>query len=143
MKGNLRAIKEVRKVDSHTVDVETHAPFPLLLNALLNLHNMSKSWSEINDAVEASDLQQKKENFANRNANGTGPFSLKSRAVDTGTVLVANRDWWDRPRHNLTEAVFTPIRSDATRTAALLSGAIDVSVSVPLQDAQKISASGA
>ncbi|MEO7954002.1 MAG: ABC transporter substrate-binding protein, partial [Polaromonas sp.] len=142
-KLNLGDVKDVRKVDAFTVDVETKAPFPLLLNELLNLPVMSKSWSEANNAREASDLQQKKENFANRNANGTGPFMLKSREIDVKTVLAANPNWWDKPKHNLTDVVFTPIQSDATRTSSLLSGALDASVSVPLQDVQRINSSGA
>lgn len=142
-KLNLGDVKEVRKVDAFTVDVETKGPFPLLLNELLNLPIMSKSWSEANNATEASDLQQKKENHANRNTNGTGPFKLKSREVDVKTVLVANPTWWDKPKHNLTEVVFTPIQSDATRTSSLLSGALDATVNVPLQDVQRINSSGA
>lgn len=142
-KLNLADVKDVRKVDTHTVDVETKAPFPLLLNELLNLTIMSKSWSEANNAKEASDLQQKKENFANRNTNGTGPFVLKSREVDVKTVLAVNPNWWDKPRHNLTDVVFTPIQSDATRTSSLLSGALDATVNVPLQDVQRINSSGA
>ena len=142
-KLNLGNVKDVRKVDAFTVDVETKAPFPLLLNEMLNLTVMSKSWSEKNNATEASDLQQKKENFANRNTNGTGPFMLKSREVDVKTVLVANPTWWDKPKHNLTEIDFTPIQSDATRTSSLLSGALDATVNVPLQDVARINSSGA
>lgn len=142
-KLNLGDVKDMRKVDAFTVDVETKAPFPLLLNEMLNLVIMSKSWSEKNNSTEASDLQQKKENYANRNTNGTGPFVLKSREVDVKTVLAANPTWWDKPRHNLTEVVFTPIQSDATRTSSLLSGALDATVNVPLQDVQRINSSGA
>ncbi|UUZ78237.1 ABC transporter substrate-binding protein [Polaromonas sp. P1(28)-13] len=58
------------------------------------------------------------------------------------TVLVANPAWWDKPRHNLTEINFTPIKSDATRTASLLSGVLDATISVPLQDVQRINSSG-
>jgi peptide/nickel transport system substrate-binding protein len=141
-KLDLGGIKDVRKVDAYTVDVETHAPFPLVLNNLMSFTIMSKAWCEANNAKEASDLQQKKENFANRNANGTGPFMLKSREVDVKTVLAANPNWWDKPKHNLTEVNFTPIQSDATRTASLLSGALDATVSVPLQDVQRINSSG-
>ena len=141
-KLDLGGIKDVRKVDAYTVDVETHTPFPLLLNNLMSFTIMSKAWCEANNAKEASDLQQKKENFANRNANGTGPFMLKSREVDVKTVLAANPNWWDKPKHNLTEVNFTPIQSDATRTASLLSGALDATVSVPLQDVQRINSSG-
>ncbi len=78
---DLGNIKDMRKVDAFTVDVETKAPFPLLLNNLMSFTIMSKTWSEANDSREASDLQQKKENYANRNTNGTGPFMLKSREV--------------------------------------------------------------
>ncbi len=141
-KLDLGGIKDMRKVDAYTVDVETHAPFPLVLNNLMSFTIMSKAWCEANNAKEASDLQQKKENFANRNANGTGPFMLKSREVDVKTVLAANPNWWDKPKHNLTEVNFTPIQSDATRTASLLSGALDATVSVPLQDVQRINSSG-
>ena len=141
-KLNLGDVKDIRKVDDFTVDVETRAPFPLLLNELLNLTIMSQKWCEANNATEASDLQQKKENFANRNTNGTGPFILKSREIDVKTVLAANPGWWDKPKHNLTDVVFTPIKSDATRTSSLLSGALDATVSVPLQDVQRINGSG-
>ena len=59
VKGNLRDIKDVRRVDAHAVDIETRAPFPLLLNALMNLPIMSRAWCEANHATEASDLQMK------------------------------------------------------------------------------------
>jgi peptide/nickel transport system substrate-binding protein len=142
-KLNLGNVKDIRKVDAFTVDVETRAPFPLLLNEMLSFNIMSKSWCEANNAKESSDLQQKKENFANRNTNGTGPFVLKSREVDIKTLLAANATWWDKPKHNLTEVAFTPIQSDATRTSSLLSGTIDATVNVPLQDVARINSSGA
>ena len=142
-KLDLGEIKDMRKVDNFTVDVETKVPFPLLLNNLMSFTVMSKSWSQANNAAEASDLQQKKENFANRNTNGTGPFMLKSREVDVKTVLTANPNWWDKAsKHNLGEVVFTPIGSDATRTASLLSGALDATVNLPLQDVARITSSG-
>ena len=142
VKGNLSDIKDVRKVDAFTVDIETHTPMPILTNELVQLLVMDKGWSEANRATEASDLQKQRENHANRNTNGTGPFMLKSRDVDTRTVLVANPGWWDKPRHNLTEVTFTPIKSDATRTSSLISGNIDASVSVPLQDVPRLQSSG-
>ena len=132
-------IKDVRKVDSHTVDIETKQPFPILLSILTHFFVMDKDWLEKNDAMASTDLQQKKENFANRHGNGTGPFKLKSREVDVKTVLEVNPSWWDKPQHNLTEVVFTPIKSDATRTSTLLSGAIDGTISIPLQDVQRVS----
>jgi len=135
----INEIKDIRKVDAMTVDVETKAPFPILLSVLTYFYMMDKEWSEANGAVESSDLKSNKENFANRNANGTGPFKLKAREVDIKTVLEANAAWWDKPQHNLTEATLTPIKSDATRTSSLLSGAIDATVAIPLQDIARVS----
>src|SRR5947209_20568581 len=47
-----------------------------------------------------------------------------------------------KPEHNLDEAIFTTISNDATRVAALLSGDVDFIDPVPLQDVQRINASG-
>ena len=142
-KLNLGDVKDVRKVDAYTVDVETKAPFPLLLNELLNLTIMSKAWSEANNATEASDLQQKKENYANRNANGTGPFMLKSREVDVKTVLGGQPELVgqaeaqpDRGRLHADQ-----VGRDAHRRRCFR-GALDATTSVPLQDVQRINASG-
>jgi peptide/nickel transport system substrate-binding protein len=142
VKGNLSDIKDVRKVDAYTVDVETRGPLPIVANALIQLLIMDKGWSEANRATEASDLGNKVENFANRNANGTGPFKLLTREVDTRTVLAPHAGWWDKPMHNLTEVRFMPIKADATRTSSLISGALDASVSVPLQDVARLQSSG-
>jgi peptide/nickel transport system substrate-binding protein len=131
-------IRDVRKIDAYTVEIETRGPFPLLLNALVNLHVMNRQWCEKHNAQQATDLQSRRETHANLHADGTGPFVLESREVDAKTVLVANPNWWDKPRHNLERVVFHPIRSDATRTSSLLSGAIDASVSVALQDVPRL-----
>jgi peptide/nickel transport system substrate-binding protein len=142
VKGNLSDIKDVRKVDAYTVDVETRTPLPILPNELVQLLVMDQGWSEKNKATESSDLQKQQENFANRNANGTGPFRLKSRDVDTRTVFTVNPDWWDKAKHNLTEVTFLPIKADATRTSALISGTVDASIAVPLQDVARLQGSG-
>lgn len=136
----INEIKDIRKVDDMTVDVETKNPFPILLSVLTYFYMMDKEWSEQNGAAESSDLKSNKENFASRNANGTGPFRLVSREVDVKTVLAVNPDWWDKPQHNLTQVSFVPIKSDATRTSSLLSGGIDATVAIPLQDIARVEA---
>jgi peptide/nickel transport system substrate-binding protein len=99
---------------------------------------MSKAWAEKNNSLRSADLTKKDENYATRNAMGTGPFMLVSRAPDQKTVMKANPTWWDKPEHNLTEVEFSVISNDATRVAALLSGQIDMLYTVPPQDTQRI-----
>jgi peptide/nickel transport system substrate-binding protein len=53
-------------------------------------------------------------------------------------VFKANPNWWRKPEHNLKEIVFTPIGSDATRVAALLSGEVEVVEPVPIQDISRV-----
>src|SRR5262249_30483366 len=78
------------------------------------------------------------ENYASTHVNGTGPFMLKSREPGVRTVLAPNSNWWDKPEHNVTEAVFLPIGNAATRVAALISGEIDMMEPVPVQDIPRV-----
>lgn len=134
----LASVKEVRKVDDHTVDFETHVPNPILIQEITNWGIMSKSWSEQYNATAPADLTARQENFATRNAMGTGPFRLVSREPDRRTVLEPNPGWWDTPQHNLQRAELNIIANDATRVAALLSGEVDFLYTVPPQDVERI-----
>ena len=137
-RGPLSAVSAVRAVDSLTVEVETARPFPVMLNALLGMPIMSRSWSEANDAVSASDLTAGRENYATLHENGTGPFRIASREPDGPTVLEPFAGWWDERRHNLDRVTFLPIANAATRTAALLGGSVDATVDLPLQDVDRV-----
>ena len=138
IKSYFASVKEARKIDDLTVEMETHAPNPILPEEITGWGIMSKAWAEKNGATTAADLTKREENFATRNANGTGPFMLKSREADVKTVLVPNPGWWDKAQHNLTEVTFFRIANDATRVAALLSGEVDFVYTVPPQDMPRI-----
>lgn len=141
LKGNLPAYKSSRKIDDHTVEIEVNGPYPLLLNDLTNIYILDKEWMEANNASLPTDSGKGIKGFATDNANGTGPFVVESRRVDSRTVFVANPGWWDKPRHNIARVEFLPITSAATRVAALLSGEIDFTNVAPLQDLQRLAAS--
>jgi peptide/nickel transport system substrate-binding protein len=142
IKSYFASVKGIRKVDDLTVELETHAPNPILPEEITNWMIMSKAWTEKHNAQVAADLTKNEESYATRNANGTGPFRLASRDPDVKTVLVPNPNWWDKAQHNITEAQFFRIANDATRVAALLSGEIDFVYTVPPQDMQRIGGSG-
>src|SRR5438046_9194731 len=138
MKTYVAPIKEIKKIDDLTIDVVTSEPFPILPDTIGFWYMMSKSWCEKNNAKEPVDVRKGKENAATLKANGTGPFMLKAREPAVRTVFVPYPGYWEKIESNITEAVFTPIKNDATRVAALISGDIDMMEPVPLQDIEKL-----
>ncbi|MGE5160322.1 MAG: ABC transporter substrate-binding protein [Betaproteobacteria bacterium] len=129
-------IQGARKIDDHTVLIYTTVPNPVLLRQLTEIRIMSKAWSEKHNVTKPQDYVKKEETHAARNANGTGPYMLKSREVDVRTVFVENPNWWGKAtkKGNVTEIVYTPVKSESTRTAALLSGELDFVLDPAPQD---------
>ena len=138
VKSYTSEMKEVKKIDDHTVDVITKAPFPILPDVLALVYIMSKKWCEDNGATKPVDRRKGIENTASFRTNGTGPFRTKSREPAAKTVLVRNGTYWDKVESNIDEVIFTPIGNDSTRVAALLSGEIDMMQPVPVQDAARL-----
>lgn len=141
MKSYTNDFKEVRKIDSHTVEIETKTPFPILPDVLSLVYIMSKKWCETNQATVPVDRRKGIENAASFRANGTGPFRVRERQPNVRTVFTRNGSYWGKIEGNVTEVVFTPIGNDATRVAALLSGEVDVMEPVPVQDIDRVNSS--
>ena len=133
-------IKEIRKLDDHTIDIITTEPFPILPDVITNWYIVSKSWCEKNKAVQPVDKRKGTENTASFQSNGTGPYRLRSRDPNIRTTLQRNASYWGRIEGNVQEVIFTPIGNNSTRVAALLSGEIDMMEPVPVQDIVRISA---
>src|SRR6266850_3926933 len=142
-KGYLANTKEIVAVDPFTVQLKTTGPNPLVADNLTTVFVMSKKWAEANNATKPQDFKNKEENFAVRNANGTGAFVLVSREPDVKTVVKRNDAYWGRGEVPLeiTELTLTTIKQDATRVAALLSGEVDIVQDVPVQDIERLKAS--
>jgi peptide/nickel transport system substrate-binding protein len=130
-------VSEVVVVDDYTVEIMTSSPQPLFPDSIANWMMMDADWTEANDAAVPS---RDTENFATRNANGTGAFRLVERQPDLQTVLEPFEGWWGEAGHGITRAVFTPIQNPATAVAALLSGEVDLIEPVPVQDAERVDA---
>ena len=133
-----QGIDKVVKVDANTIDVFTKEPNPVLLNQMTELRMMSKAWAEKNNSIEPKDIKTQDENFAHRNAMGTGPFKLKEWQPDQKIVLVKNDVWWGKSESNVTEIVYTPVKAVATRMAALLSGEVDFVLDPSPQDLPRV-----
>jgi peptide/nickel transport system substrate-binding protein len=133
-----QGIDKVVKVDEANIDIMLKAPNPVLINQLTELRMMSKAWAEKNKSVEPKDIKTKDENFAHRNAMGTGPFMVKEWQPDQKLVMVRNPNWWGKMEGNVTEIVYTPIKAEATRIAALLSGEVDFALDPSPQDMARL-----
>jgi len=131
-------IKEVKKIDEHTVEFLLEGPHPLLLRNIVDFRIMSKSWAEKNRSQNIQDYKAKEETYASRNTNGTGPYLIKGWEPDKRIVFAVNKDWWGKLDGNVTDVVYTPIKSDATRVSALLSGEVDLVTDLPTQDVERL-----
>jgi peptide/nickel transport system substrate-binding protein len=138
----VQGIDRIVKVNNTTVDIFTKGPNPVLINQLTELRMMSKAWAEKNNSAAPKDIKTQDENFAHRNANGTGPFMLKEWVQDQRMVLNRNPNWWGRAEGNVTEIVYTPVRATATRMAALLSGEVDFVLDPSPQDLPRLRQDG-
>jgi peptide/nickel transport system substrate-binding protein len=133
---------KVVKVDDYTVDFVLSAPNPILHYEWDTWYILSKKWAEANNSVMPQPASGQQAIYAALHANGTGPFVIAEHQAGVRTVFKPNPKWWDKPEHNFDEVVLTPIGNDATRVAALLSGDVDWIDPVPLQDVQRVNASG-
>ncbi|NLQ16012.1 ABC transporter substrate-binding protein [Marinomonas sp. M1K-6] len=114
-------IESVSLVDDFTVDVHTTYTNPLLLNIMAYVFPMDKVFYQNHDQIIKYG-----ESFASRNVSGTGPFILVNRELGSRLELKRNPDYWDKNSlGNVDRIIFTPIRADSTRLAALLSGDVD------------------
>jgi peptide/nickel transport system substrate-binding protein len=131
-------INEIKKIDDHTIDIILSAPQPILLRNIIDFRIMSKSWSEKNRTTNVQDYKAKEENYASRNVMGTGPYKILSWQPDQRVMMARNELWWDKMSGNVQQVVYTPIKSEPTRVAALLSGDVDMLTDVPTQDVDRL-----
>lgn len=138
MKTRVPDTMKAVKVDDYTVDFILTTPNPILHYEWDTWYIVSKPWAEANGGSQAQPAKATSLSPFALKINGTGAFILVSHEPGVKTVFKANPNWWDKPEHNVTEAIFTTIKSDATRVAALLSDEIDMMDPVPVQDIDRI-----
>jgi peptide/nickel transport system substrate-binding protein len=135
------AVGKPRKIDDFTVEFVTPVPNPVMLEMMVNMFVMDREWGLANKSERVQDYTALEETFAARNANGTGPFMMTERVPEQRTVLKRNPNWWGiadkKFEGNVTEVIYTPIRSDATRMSALLSGELDFVLDPAIQNLEQ------
>ena len=142
VKSYVGQIKQINKIDDHTIDMVTTMPFPILPDLITNWYIMSKKWCEANQATRPVDRRKGIENAASFRTNGTGPFRARERQPNVRSVFTRSPNYWAKIDSNVDEVVFNVVGNDATRVAALLSGEVDVMEPVPVQDVERIKRDG-
>jgi|KBSSwiStaDraftv2_1062776.scaffolds.fasta_scaffold01237_2 peptide/nickel transport system substrate-binding protein len=132
-----------KKIDDLTVEFVTNGPNPIELEHVATINIMSKAWCEKNRCMKPQNFGAKEDMITAREGNGTGPYMLVSRQPDVKTVLKKNPNWWGLkvPGYwdgNVDDVIYTPIVSDATRVAALISGEVDLINDPPPQDVPRL-----
>ena len=131
-------INEIKKIDDFTIDLMLAGPSPILLRNIIDFRIMSRAWAEKNKTTSVQDYKAKEDNFASRNVMGTGSYKITGWTPDQRITMAINNDWWDKHTGNIKEVVYTPIKSDPTRVAALLSGDVDLLTDIPTQDVARL-----
>jgi len=140
-KGLFEPFDDVKVIDAYTIDMVTKKPYALLLNMATYIFPMDRKFYSGED-----ETGQKKDaivkvgpSFALKNESGTGPFRVAAREQGVKTEFERFADYWDKKSPgNVTKMILTPIKEDATRVAALLSGDVDFISPVPPQDFKRV-----
>ena len=127
-KGIFAVFSGLNKVDDYTIDLVSIEPFPLVLNNATYIFPMDSKFYSGEDAngKDKAELVKHGDSFASRQLSGTGPFVVTSREQGVKVEFARFADYWDsNSPGNVDSITLTPIKEDATRVAALLSGDVD------------------
>jgi peptide/nickel transport system substrate-binding protein len=116
------------------VEFKLTKPNPVLLDHVDAVFIMNKAWSVAHEVAMPFSRKEGQTSYALHNANGTGVYVLARREPDVRTTFTRNAHYWAVVPGNVQEVVFTPICSAAARSAALLSGAVDLVIDPAPQD---------
>jgi len=129
-----------KRIDDLTVEFNLAQVNPIFLQHLNTLYIMSRGWAEQHKAAAPQNFAGKEESYSAFHTNGTGPYMLVSRQPDVRTVLKRNPNYWRPIEGNVQDVIYLPIKSPATRVAALISGEVDFVLDPPPTDLQRLKA---
>ena len=119
-------IASVTAVDDLTVEITTPKPYAVLPNDLAELLILDEEYT-----TETGDEQM------DLKPMGTGPYMLDEWIKEEKLVLNAFDDYW-AGAPTIKTVTFRPITNPATRTAALLTGEVDVIQDLAVRDVDRV-----
>ena len=140
-KGIFTPYKEMVKVDDYTVDLVTNGPYPLVLQTATYIFPMDSKFyaGQTEDGKDKAEVVKHGNSFASTNVSGTGPFTVTSREQGVKVEFARFDGYWDsESKGNVDKLTLVPIKEDATRVAALLSGDVDMIAPVAPNDHKRV-----
>ncbi|WP_106751225.1 ABC transporter substrate-binding protein [Pannonibacter carbonis] len=124
--ANLAAnIESFRAIDDRTVEIKTFRPYAALPNDLAAILIMSEDHvKKVGDAIDMQPV-------------GTGPYKLGEWVKEDRIVLEAF-DGYYMGEAKVDKVTFRPITNPATRTAALLTGELDIVQDLAVRDVARV-----
>ena len=143
-KGIFTNFTALNVVDDYTIDLVTSGPYPLVLHTATYIFPMDSKFYTGTDSNgnDKGAIVKNGSSFASTNMSGTGPYKIISREQGVRIVFERFEDYWDKDSPgNVDKIVFTPIKDEQTRVAALLSGDVDFIAPVSPNDFGQIRSS--
>lgn len=124
--ANLAAnIESFRAIDDRTVEIKTFRPYAALPNDLAAILILSEDHvKKVGDKLDQQPM-------------GTGPYKLVEWVKEDRIVLEAF-DGYHLGEATVENVTFRPITNPATRTAALLTGEVDIVQDLAVRDVQRV-----
>jgi peptide/nickel transport system substrate-binding protein len=120
----VRPVKETEVIDPLTLHIHTEQPTPLLMDMIGRIFIVP---AKLGPSVTSEDFA------AGRAMIGTGAYRFKQSIPGDRVVVDANRNYWGaKPTFDTVTLKF--LGDAASRSAALLSGAVDVIEQIPPSD---------
>lgn len=124
----IRPVQRLEIVDARTLRMHTAAPAPLLPTYLSQVMIVSR---RLHAESTTGDFN------SGKSAIGTGPFRLVSHATGDRIVMERNDQYWG-PKPHWASVTYRMITNDAARTAALLSGDVDIIDQISTSDLERL-----
>lgn len=114
-RSEIAPVKDVKVVDTHTVEITLSTPFAPFLTVLTDRAGMM---------VSRAAVERLKDDFA-RQPVGTGPFQFVEWVKDDHLTLKRFDGYWAKGLPYLDEIVYRPIPDSSVRFTAMRTGQID------------------
>ena len=140
-KGIFAPLVALNKVDDYTVEIKTDGTYPLIENVATYIFPMDSKFytGKTKDGKDKSEMVKHGNSYASTHVSGTGPFTITSREQGVKVNFERFDGYWDKgSKGNVDKLTLVPIKEDATRVAALLSGDVDMIAPVAPNDYKRI-----